>query len=424
MDSQGNFKRLNLHKDLPPRGRVGEKSRVLKKFKPVLFVASILIAAVLIWSFFSASSAVFKFAYSSLVPGSKIQSTDGRVNILLLGMAGGKYDGAYLTDSIIVASYEMKSHNLTLISIPRDLWLDSTKSKVNATYEYGLFEKNGGDGIKYAKDKIDDILGFPIHYGVRLDFSGFAKAVDLVEGVEVLVPKTFDDHNYPIEGKENDLCGLAEKEKEFTDDEAKLYKLIPGVPSSTPSPSPDPSSSPSPKKKYKVLVNTEDKVATSAADFACRFERIHFEKGKVSMNGETALKFVRSRMGTNGEGSDYARSRRQQLVIQAFRSKALSLNTLINPGKIAGLLSTFGKSVESDIPAETYLEFYDISKNLGVVNSIVLGDLGSGKSVLVVGPASEYGGFVLIPPKNDFSLVKDFLRMKLQEDATASAALK
>ena len=50
-------------------------------------------------------------------------------------------------------------------------------------------------------------LGIPIHYTARIDFSGFQKAIDLVGGVDVNVEKEFTDSKYPIEGKENDLCG-------------------------------------------------------------------------------------------------------------------------------------------------------------------------------------------------------------------------
>ncbi len=415
------FKKINFSSDR-------RNKKTFKRFLPILLVVAIVLGLIFLWSFFSTTSSIIQFAFGG-VGGSHIKSTDGRVNILLLGLAGGKHDGTLLTDSIIVASYDLKSHNVTFISIPRDLWLDGIKNKVNAAYEFGLEPKNGGNGLKFAEDKIDDILGIPIHYGIRIDFSGFSKAIDLVNGVDVNVPKAFDDYNYPITGKEDDLCGLQEKEKELTDNEAKQFKLIPGTPDESPNPSP---SGDLPKKKYeqssthryKVLVDSNDKIATSSADFACRFEHIHFDAKLTHMDGETALKFVRSRMGTNGEGSDFARSRRQQLVIQSFRTKVLSLDTLFNPSKIAGLLGTFGESVDTDISSDTYLEFYNLAKAMNQVDNIVLGDLGGGKSVFVTGAVSEYGAYVVIPPKNDFTSVKEFVNKKLTEDATASATVK
>jgi polyisoprenyl-teichoic acid--peptidoglycan teichoic acid transferase len=312
---------------------------------------------------------------------------------LMFYLAGGNHDGALLTDSIIVASYNLKSKDVTFFSIPRDLWLDNAKQKVNAVYETGLEKgvSSSDPGLKYAEDKIDDVMGLPIHYGIVLDFSGFSKAINLVGGVDVNVPNTFDDYEYPIQGRENDLCGLQEKEVDLTPEEASSSGLQPG--------------------KQKVLINSSGKIATDSASFACRFEHIHFDKGLTHLDGVEALKFVRSRHAFGVEGSDFARSRRQQLVIEAFRDKVLSAETLANPGKLISLVDTFGKSLVTDIPKTQYLEFYGLTKSATHVTSVVLGNLGNGKSLFINPPLADYGGaWVLIPPKNDFQPVKDFVR--------------
>lgn len=386
------LKKLELH---PPRPK-----KVVKKFFLLLFVVAAIVACGIFWFIATSAPSVFHYVFSI----NQLKSNDNRVNVLLLGNAGGSHAGAHLTDSIIFASYNLKTHKVVLVSIPRDLWVDSTKSKINAVYEIGAkrFPEDKG-GLKFAEDKIDDIIGIPLHYGVRLNFSGFAKAIDLVEGIEVEVPKTFDDYNYPIEGKEDDLCGMTEKEIDLTEEELKEL-TIGGNPINLKA------------GKNKVIVNLEDKIATSSADFACRFEHIRFEQGLLHMEGTQALKFVRSRMGTNGEGSDFARSRRQQLVLQAFRQKVLSLETLFNIQKITGLVDTFGDTVETDIPVERLLDFYRLVKKVDNVSSLVLGDLGQGKSVLINPPPSDYGGaYVLIPPDGDFSGVKEFLHAELEK---------
>lgn len=392
------YQSLGIKPQRPIHPKIHKKG--YKKFKLVLIAAAITILLVFVWSLFSSSTSVFNFG----LPGqqkSKLKTTDDRVNVLLLGNAGGKHDGPYLTDSIIIASYSLKSKKITLISVPRDLWLDSANSKVNAVYEIG--QSKDGKGLAYAEDKIDDILGIPIHYGVRLDFNGFGKAIDTVGGIEVQVPNEFDDYNYPIAGKENDLCGLVEKELDPNSEEAKQLGITPEQASGS--------------AKIKIYLDSSGKVAKGAEIFTCRFEHIHFDKGKVHMDGETALKFVRSRKGTNGEGTDFARSRRQQLVIQAFREKALSLQTLLNPSKVAGVISTLGNSIETDIKADIYFEFLKIAKNINGTDSIVLGDLGNGKSVFIAPPSYKYGAYVLIPPDNDFGSVKKFLKEKLDADA-------
>jgi len=389
----------------------GKKNRqsAFIKIAVLLVVLGIIFYAV--WWFFTSTpgASVIELAFNR----NKIEQTEDKVNVLLLGNAGGKHDGATLTDSIIVASYNTKTNKATLFSIPRDLWLENVDAKINTVYQLGKTQHEDGDGLKYAEEKIGEIMGLPIHYGVRLDFNGFAKAIDLVEGVEVDVPKTFDDYVYPIEGKEQDLCGLTEKEIEITEDQYKTLKLPAKTPASSPADG---------KVRIKTLVGLNDKIATESADFACRFERLHFDAGKMKMNGETALKFVRSRQGTNGEGSDFARSRRQQLIIDAFRSKVLSLETLLDPGKLLGLASTFGESFETDIANDKFLQFYNLSKKLESTENIVLGDLGKGESLLVVGTPGKYGAFVMVPKNDDWKTVSDFVRLKLEGSPSASLA--
>lgn len=371
--------------------------------RSIFFLAGILILGVIVWQVFTPKTSVFNYIFPS---GDNLKKTAGRVNVLLLGNAGGKHDGAKLTDSIVVASYNIETKQSMLISIPRDLWLESIGRKVNAAYETGEENKNGSDGLKFAEKKISEIVGLPIHYGVRLDFNGFSKAIDQIGGIEVDVPRSFDDYMYPKEGAENDSCGLIEKEVELDASTAAILNTQPG--------------------KRKVWVRNDDKAATEAADFYCRFEHINFKKGTVSMDGTTALKFVRSRQGTNGEGSDFARSRRQQLVIEAFRQKILSLETLANPARIIGLIGVLGTSIETDIPADKYLEFYNLVKEIKESKSIVLGNLEGGDSILINPSPSQYGGaWVLIPPGNDFTPIKDYIKRQLDgQEASRSAKIK
>lgn len=135
------------------------------------------------------------------------------------------------------------------------------------------------------------------------------------------------------------------------------------------------------------------------------------------MDGVTALKFVRSRHALGIEGSDFARSRRQQLVIEGFRAKVFSPQTLLNPAKISGLFDTLGSSIKTDIPKGEFPEIYNMSKNAKKIHSVVLGDLGGGKSILVNPPVGEYGAWVLIPPNNNFKLIMNFVKTTLDTDA-------
>ena len=412
------FKKINLvHKSQIQREKKQTK-KFSKRNQKLLWFGGFLLALVVIWSFLTSSS-IIEYAFPGVLNQNQLKSTDGRVNVLLLGNGGGNHEGPELTDSIIVGSYHIKTHRVSLISIPRDLWVDSTKSKINAVYVLGESSKNGGkglpagrQGLKFAEDKIDDLLGIPIHYGVRIDFDGFSKAIDLVSGVDVPVEREFDDYEYPVTGKEDDLCGNSEKEVDLNEEQIKALNL-------------GENQSAFKVGLNKVLIDKNGKIASGSADFSCRYEHLHFDKGVTHMSGETALKYVRSRHAFGPEGSDFARSKRQQLLIQAFREKVLSLETLANPTKVFGLIKTFGKSFETDIPKERFLDFYNLVKKQERSQNLVLGDLGVGKSVLTVPPPIDYGGaFVLVPPGGDFTILQNFLKSELAKQATASTTLK
>jgi len=136
-------------------------------------------------------SAIISFTQDA---SQNLKTTQGRTNILLLGMGGEGHEGALLTDSIIVISYNHDQKAATLISLPRDLWVDSLKTKINAVYYYGE-QKQAGGGLILAKSAVAEITDLPIHYGFAINFDGFKEAIDLVGGVDVDIKRTFDDYH-------------------------------------------------------------------------------------------------------------------------------------------------------------------------------------------------------------------------------------
>lgn len=126
---------------------------------------------------------------------------DGRINILLLGIGGGNHPGANLTDTIMLASIDPINKKLSLLSIPRDLYVNIEgvgKSKINYAHSYGEANPNTtGGGPALVKKTVSKILDLPIHYFVRMDFDGFVKLVDAVGGVDIYVEKPISDPYYP-----------------------------------------------------------------------------------------------------------------------------------------------------------------------------------------------------------------------------------
>lgn len=379
-------------------------NRLVKKFFPILFIASIIFIVAVIFAIFSGPGQAIRFIFPNLT---FLDSNDGKVNVLVLGNAGGVHEGAYLTDTIIVASYDLDENKIYLISLPRDLWIDKVKGKLNSVYEIGQSQDRG---LGFTKDVVENILDIPIHYAIRIDFRGFIKAIDEIGGVEVSVANSFEDPNYPIEGRANDLCGWVEEEKEFSEEEAKKLNIPPG--------------------KRRVLTK-DGAIATDSAEenkgfeyFPCRYERISFKSGLQKMNGETALKFVRSRMGTNNEGSDFARSKRQQAVLEALRKKVLSLETLFNPGKISAFVQALDQSLEMDMSAKDILEFYRLVKKIASVRSFVISADGP-NALLINPPLNNFGGaWVLLPKDGNFKKIQEYVQKILRgegDEASSSA---
>ncbi len=393
--------------------------KIFKRLLPLLVVIGVLIGIALFIAGISGHKTVTTVTDFIFQGRTGVKSSEGRTNVLLLGNPGGVHDGPYLTDTIMVASFNHKLNKVYLISLPRDFWVDKTRTKINAVYELG---QRKGNGLSFTEEVIEDVLGIPIHYAVRLDFRGFIKAVDELGGIEVDIERTFDDYNYPIAGKEDDMCGNREEEKELNEEEAKKLNISPG--------------------KHTLLILTDGQIATDSADqaqsakyFACRFEHVHFEKGKTVMDGEEALVFVRSRKGTNSEGSDFARSKRQQKVIESARAKVLSFETLTDPKKVAFLIDTYGTSVETDIPIMDILEFYKLVKRVESTESFVVDNSQSSKlpgeklPVLIQPNSADYGGaYVLIPRNGSFEIIHKYVNTILtgelsKYEATTSARI-
>jgi polyisoprenyl-teichoic acid--peptidoglycan teichoic acid transferase len=139
----------------------------------------------------------FGAAISTQSPFSSQLSGSGQVSLVFLGYGGPGHDGPYLTDSLLVVSYNPATGKSALISVPRDLWVQipadsGNYAKLNTAYSYGV--NNGGRdaGGTLAAQKITGILGMNVPYWVSLDFTGFEQLVDKLGGVDINVPDTFN----------------------------------------------------------------------------------------------------------------------------------------------------------------------------------------------------------------------------------------
>jgi LCP family protein required for cell wall assembly len=125
----------------------------------------------------------------------------GRVTILFTGLSSG---GAYLYDSIMVVSYDKKSHSVQMISVPRDtasfpLYFGGVYTdKINSVPYYVKTGKIKSPDNPYATlvKEVGYLVGLPINYYAVMDLNGFVKMIDAVKGIDVVNPTAISDPTY------------------------------------------------------------------------------------------------------------------------------------------------------------------------------------------------------------------------------------
>lgn len=123
----------------------------------------------------------------------------GHTNLLLLGVAGKNEQGGHLSDSIMIVSINPKRPSISVLSLPRDLYISSKVGdrKINEIYAAAQFKHGEPKGLEIIKDAVSDFTGIDIHYGAVVDFALFEDGIDLLGGVDVFVPQDINDSHYP-----------------------------------------------------------------------------------------------------------------------------------------------------------------------------------------------------------------------------------
>jgi LCP family protein required for cell wall assembly len=126
-----------------------------------------------------------------------------RINILVLGIDQRPGEPiACRTDTMILVSVNPKTMTASLLSIPRDLWVPirhpkHPEDRINTAHLWGEIENYPGGGPELAKDTVQYNFGVPVHYYLRINFTGFEQIIDRIGGIEVDVPMTIHDTKYP-----------------------------------------------------------------------------------------------------------------------------------------------------------------------------------------------------------------------------------
>lgn len=111
-------------------------------------------------------------------------------HFLLIGGDGSRYIKDQNTDTLIVAVVNRDTRQVSLLSIPRDLWVYIPTygwGRINTAHKVGYHTDYPGLGPGLLMRTIEESLGIRIDHWVRMDFQGFARVVDELGGVDMAV---------------------------------------------------------------------------------------------------------------------------------------------------------------------------------------------------------------------------------------------
>lgn len=265
------------------------------------------------------------------------QDSDHRTNFLLLGTGGSEHEGSDLTDTLLVASYHHDLQTLAMLSIPRDFWAEARDG-------YGMRVNRI---YEYEKFRLKD---------EETALESVAETASKIANLPI--------HYYAKVNFEG-----------FQD----LINTLGGI---------------------KVLIEEPIKDPFYPCEDLVEFCPFEISVGTQVLDGETALKFVRSRKTT----SDFDRAGRQQKVLEAIREKAFEKDILVDPRKLKQLWDIFEERVETNLRFREIMRIGKIADEFNKQNiaQIVLNDEPTFVGGILYAPNREdYNGAAVLLPNGD-----------------------
>src|SRR6266446_2798531 len=282
--------------------------------------------------------------------------TSDRVNLLVMGYGGSGHAGSYLTDSMVVMSLLPSNSHTTLVSVPRDLWVQIPEGsgnygKINAVYENASNNNaNPAAGGDAAAKKLSLVTGMNVQYWLTINFTGFKDFINAIGGIDVYVPDSFNAC-YP------------------KNDDASV----------------DPS-----------------------------WIKVQFKKGMQHMDGATAIEYARARepLEVCGKGksqnpaelTDFARSARQQIIIKAALTKVKSTSTWPS---LYNALTVLSHALYTNLSLAD-LGLFALKMDLNNAHRVGL----SNANVLVDATSND-GQYILLPRNGNWQAIKDYVNKNL-----------
>jgi len=278
-----------------------------------------------------------------ITPNSLNGEGDGRINILIIGIGGKNHKGGMLADMVMVLSVDSENKEAAYISIPRDLKVPIPKpyggyDKINAVHSYGEQNKDS----KNNKNNID---------GPELMKQAVSEIFDLP--IHYFVRVDFEGFKKIVDA----FGGITVNVGKDLDDPFYPDEQLIG------------------------------------------YDPFFIKAGVTKMDGDLALRYVRSRQTT----SDFDRAERQQQVLQMLKEKALSLNFLTNPQKINQVVSAVGEHIKTDMQIKEMERLAQIIKDINGSNiiSYVLDNTATGLLT-----NDNEGGYYLVPKDSSWNEIQ------------------
>lgn len=262
-----------------------------------------------------------------------------RTQILLLGSGDANHDSPDLTDTILVLSLNHDEESVSMLSVPRDLWIDIPGhggSRINRVFQDYQKEYGRSGALEIVEESVGRIIKQDIHYYAKVDFKVFKDLVDTVGGIDIEIPNKYCDYEYPDE----ELVG---------------------------------------------------------------YDPFCIEKGVHHIDGEMALRLARSRHGVHLDendnimalSSDFDRAGRQQQILMGVKTRVKESGILSSPTGIKELYDTFINNVE------TNLGFREIWALAGF--GVKLKNENLARAVLLDNSETRFGSFLYNPPRDLYS---------------------
>ena len=158
-----------------------------------------------------------------------IETGEEVINFLLVGQDRRNAYDIGRTDSMILVTVNKKSRTLTMTSFMRDIWVripGKFNERLNTAYLLG--------GSELLAATLEDSFGVQIDHCIAIDFSAFAKAVDILGGVDIELTKKEADYlnrrgNWDVSPSTAWTWSLTEGVNHLTGEQALAYSRIRNV---------------------------------------------------------------------------------------------------------------------------------------------------------------------------------------------------